>query len=322
MERLVKQIVSANKELLSVLWIILALWLINLVALEHRTFLNIYTLPVLFAAYFYGKRLGTLSALLCFLFVVLLTFFKPGLFAVRNSEPGLIRWLDIVTWGGFLILTGYAMGTLYESKERKMKELRETYYGVLELSSYLLSKDNYTQTHSYRTAVYSLKIGRYMGLDADTLEDIRAAALLHDIGKLEVSRSILYKAAELTEDEYEEMKTHTEKGALILKPVGGTLKRVIPIILSHHEKEDGTGYHGKKGKDIPLEAKVIAVADYYDALVCDRPYRKALPPWEVKEAIVKGAGKEFDPRVVDAFVKAYDNRELEVFEVLASVIGQ
>ncbi len=148
------------------------------------------------------------------------------------------------------------------------------------------------------------------------MEDVRAAALLHDIGKLEISRNILYKAAKLTEQEFEEMKKHPERGAVFLSPVGGTLRRVIPIILRHHEKIDGTGYFGNKGDEIPLEARIITVADYYDALISDRPYRKALPPWEVKEAIIKGAGKEFDPRVVSAFVKAYDNGELDISDEL------
>lgn len=320
MEKFIRRLTSANKELILVLWIVSILWVIHYFAVAHRSFLNFYNFPVIFAAYFFGRYLGTLTALLSFLFVILLTWLNPKVFSLTPAMADLQRWLDILTWGAFLILTGYAMGALHESKEQKMQQLRETYYGVLELLSYLLSKDKYTHSHSCRTAVYSTRIARYMGLDEDRIEDIRAAALLHDIGKLEISRDILYKAAKLTEEEFEEMKKHPEKGAaLFLKPVGGTLRRVIPIILAHHEKIDGSGYYGQRGDEIPLEAKIIAVADYYDALISDRPYRKGLPPWEVKEAILKASGRQFDPRAVDAFVKAFENGAMEISHEWAMV---
>jgi HD-GYP domain-containing protein (c-di-GMP phosphodiesterase class II) len=114
----------------------------------------------------------------------------------------------------------------------------------------------------------------------------------------------------------EEMKAHVEKGVNVLSSVGGSLRRVLPIILSHHDKFDGLGYHPTKGNDIPIEARIISVADVNDSLVSDRPYRKALSPFEAREIILKGAGSDFDPAVVKAFESAFRKRNMEVPEVL------
>ena len=133
------------------------------------------------------------------------------------------------------------MGTLYEHKNRQLTELRQTYHGILLILRHFISKDKYTENHSYRVSVYATKIASSLGLDAERLEDVRAAALLHDIGKLDISRSILYKAARLTEDEFKEMQEHVDRGISLLEPVGGSLRRILPIILAHHDKFDGSG---------------------------------------------------------------------------------
>jgi HD-GYP domain-containing protein (c-di-GMP phosphodiesterase class II) len=155
-----------------------------------------------------------------------------------------------------------------------------------------------------------------MGFSNDRIEDVRAAALLHDIGKLETSRSILYKAARLTDEEIKEVRTHVQKGIGILSPVGGSLRRILPIILAHHDKFDGSGYNSAKGQEIPLEARILSVADVFDSLVSDRPYRKGLSPFEARDIIVQGIDKDFDPKVVRAFEAAFRKQRLEVSEVL------
>ena len=129
---------------------------------------------------------------------------------------------------------------------------------------------------------------------------------------METSRQLLYKAARLTESEYAEIKKHTEKGVEVIRPVRRRLDRIIPIILAHHDKFDGSGYHPKQGEEIPLEARIISVADVYDSMTSDRPYRKAMTPRDAKEAITKGSGTDFDPRVVKAFLKAYQSGALEI----------
>lgn len=317
MSNTVRRIARANAEL----WLIFSLFvlaaILNFAVSQHRMVLGFYSLPTLFSAYTYGRRHAVLTAFASIFIVGLVVFVSPDVF---KQDIGVFlldqKWFEMTVWGGILVITAYAMGTLYERQQAQMRELRQTYDGVLLILQQFISKDKYTQNHSYRVSVYAAKIGASYGLGQERLEDIRAAALLHDIGKLDISREILYKAARLTKEEFEEMKNHVEKGIDILQPVGGTLRRVLPIILAHHDKFDGTGYHPTKGESIPLESRIISVADVYDSLTSDRPYRKAMSPYEAKEIIEKGSGSDFDPGVVEAFKSAFLRRELEVPEVV------
>ncbi len=304
---------EVNKEL----WLLLSVFgiclLLNLLVDSQRMVLSFYTLPTLGSAYIYGRRHATLTAFGSVLLVTLMTWYNPVLFAATTAMSSQAStWLDITVWGGVLIVTGYSMGTLYEHKSAQLEEMRETYHGVLMILRHFVAKDPYTENHSYRVSIYAAKIASRLDLSQDRVEDVRAAALLHDIGKLDVSRELLYKAARLTKDEYEQMQQHVAKGVAMLEPVGGSLRRVIPIVLAHHDKFDGSGYHPSRGQEIPLEARIISVADVYDSLTSDRPYRKAMSTFEAKEIIVKGAGTEFDPKVVDAFLNAFRLGELEV----------
>jgi putative nucleotidyltransferase with HDIG domain len=242
-----------------------------------------------------------------------MSWYNPVLFAARGpvSLPG-ARWMDIAVWGGVLIVTGYSMGSLYEHRAAQIDELRETYHGVLMILRHFIAKDTFTENHSYRVSVYAAKIADYLRLSSGQVEDTRAAALLHDIGKLDISRDLLYKAARLTSSEYEQVKQHVSKGVALLEPVGGSLRRVIPIILAHHDKFDGTGYHPTEGAEIPIEARIISVADVYDSITSDRPYRKAMSPFEARDVIAKGAGTDFDPLVVEAFLEAFRKGDLEL----------
>ena len=308
---------EVNKEL----WLLLSLFsiclMLNLVVDGQRMVLSFYTLPTLGSAYLYGRRHATLTALGSVLLVCLMTWYNPVLFAATApvSVP-VTHWLDITVWGGVLIVTGYSMGTLYEHKTEQISELRETYNGVLMILRHFIAKDEYTENHSYRVSVYAARIAAALDLSPDRIEDVRAAALLHDIGKLDVSRELLYKAARLTGEEYEKVQQHVAKGVAMLEPVGGSLRRVIPIVLAHHDKFDGTGYHPNRGDEIPIEARIISVADVFDSLTSDRPYRKAMAPSEAKEIILKGSGTDFDPAVVAAFSEALRRGELEVPNVL------
>jgi putative nucleotidyltransferase with HDIG domain len=308
---------EVNREL----WLLLSLFVLagafNSLLDSHRMLLGLYTLPTLFSAYVYGRRHATLTALSSVLIVVLITYFNPALFGHRKDVlPISEKWFEITVWGGILLVNAYAMGTLYEHKEKHLHELRNTYHGVLMILSQFISKDKYTQNHSYRVSVYATKIAAQMGLPMETIEDIRAAALIHDLGKLDVSREILYKAARLTSEEYDQMQKHVDLGVQMLQPVGGPLARVIPIILAHHDKFDGTGYHATEGENIPLEARILSVADVYDSLTSDRPYRKAMSPFDAKETIAKASGTDFDPKVVEAFATCFRLGGMEVPEVM------
>ena len=310
------RLVEVNKELWLVLSLLLISLILNFVADAHRMVLGFYSLPTLFSAYFYGRRHATLTAFSSILIVALVVQFNPTIFGHRATPLVENKWIDITIWGGILLVTAYAMGTLYERKEAYVTELRKTYQGILIILTQFISKDKYTQNHSYRVSVYAAKIAARLGMNAERIEDVRAAALLHDIGKLDTSREILMKAARLTQSEYSEMRRHVDKGITMLTPVGGSLTNVLPIILAHHDKFDGSGYHPTSGESIPLEARILSVADVYDSLTSDRPYRKAMSPFEAKEVIEKGASKDFDPKVVDAFMAAFRAHEMEVPELL------
>lgn len=310
---LVQGLERANKELWLLLSMFAIMGLLNLVVDAQRMVLGFYTIPTVLSAYMYGRRHATLTAFGSVLLVVLFTYFNPvGLEALTTTAPVARHWLDIMVWGGTLVVTGYLMGSLYEHKDRHLVELRETYNGVLMILRHFISKDKYTENHSYRVSVYATKIAGAMNLQSERIEDIRAAALLHDIGKLDISRELLYKAARLTAEEYDEIKQHVNKGMTLLEPVGGSLRRILPIILSHHDRFDGSGSNPTAGENIPLEARIISVADVYDSLTSDRPYRKAMSPYEAKEILVKGSGSEFDPDVVAAFTDAFRRGDMEV----------
>ncbi len=313
----VRSLADVNKELWLVLSLLALAGIMNYLVTAQRMVLGFYTLPTLFSAYFYGRRHATLTAFASVFLVGLLAHYNPGLFEQTTGTTFVENgWYDLTAWGGILVVTAYAMGTLHEHHEARVTELRQTYHGLLLILRQFVSKDKYTENHSYRVSIYAAKIASYLGLSHQSIEDIRDASLLHDIGKLDISRQLLYKAARLTQDEYEGMKKHVEKGVDILEPVGGPLRRIIPIILAHHDKYDGSGYHPVSGEDIPLESRVIAVADVYDSLTSDRPYRKAMSTFDAKEIIVKGSGTEFDPRVVNAFLAAFGKGEMEVPEVV------
>ena len=311
------QLQAVNREL----WLLLSLFVmaavLNLLVDSHRMLLTLYGLPTLYSAYFYGRRHATLTAIASVAVIGLLMHYNPVMFSRHNPTPLLEdRWYDLTIWGAVLVITAYSTGTLYERKEEHIRELRQTYHGVLVILQQFIAKDKYTQNHSYRVSVYAASIAGEMGLNSDRIEDIRAAALLHDVGKLDISREILYKAARLTEKEFKEIQRHVEAGIQILEPVGGSLRRVLPIILAHHDKFDGSGYHPTKGEQIPLEARILTVADVYDSLTSDRPYRKAMSTFDAKKIIEQGSETEFDPKVVHAFLAAFGKGKLEVPELL------
>jgi putative nucleotidyltransferase with HDIG domain len=310
------QFERVNKEL----WLILSMFvialLLNYVVDSQRMMLSFYTLPTLGSAYMYGRRHATLTAFASVLLVALLTATTP-MVKLGTPAPTMGTWLDLTAWGGILIVTGYLMGTLYEHTNTQLTELRETYQGVLMLLRHFISKDEYTEHHSHRVSVYAARIATHLSLPASRIEDVRAAGLLHDIGKLEISRELLYKAARFTREEYDEIQRHVDKGVAVLETVGGSLRRVIPIVLAHHDKFNGSGYHPTRGAEIPLEARIISVADVYDALTSDRPYRKAMSPFEAKDVIIRGTGTDFDPQVVEAFLAAFRFGEMDVRTAVA-----
>ncbi|MBE0428114.1 MAG: diguanylate cyclase [Nitrospirae bacterium] len=173
---------------------------------------------------------------------------------------------------------------------------------VSSLIGALEARDIYTHGHSREVNKYVLIMGEAIGLSKDESIHLSRAALLHDIGNLEVSKLVLNKKGELTEEEWKQVKEHPQKGIEIIGYIPG-LHRCKPAILHHHERWDGTGYpSGLKGKEIPLEARILAIADAFSAMVSGRPYRPAISYQEAISVLKKQAGKHFDPELVEAFV--------------------
>ncbi len=165
------------------------------------------------------------------------------------------------------------------------------------------ARDHYTGEHSKKMVSIVKEVGRKLGLEKKDVINLERAAVLHDLGKIGISDSILRKKGRLTKKEYEEIKRHPVIGAEIIRSIH-FLKDVVPLILHHHERFDGSGYaSGLKGGNIPVGARVLAVADVYQALISDRPYRRAYPKRTAIKIIREGSGTEFDPEVVRAFLE-------------------
>jgi HD-GYP domain-containing protein (c-di-GMP phosphodiesterase class II) len=182
-------------------------------------------------------------------------------------------------------------------------------------------KDPYTRGHSDRVTRYSVLIATEMGLKEEDIEKIRVSAQLHDVGKIGIEDRILKKPGALTPEEFEIMKTHTTKGAAILRPVEA-LRDMLPGIELHHESLDGRGYpHGLKGEQIPLMPRIIMVADTFDAMTTNRPYQAAMDPEYVIRIINSLAATKFDPTVVAAMTKVFETGKLRINRA-AAVSGE
>jgi len=192
---------------------------------------------------------------------------------------------------------------LEERVEEQTGEIRKIFLGAIEaLVTALEAKDKYTGGHSRRVTEIALALGNELGLSEKDMEDLRWASLLHDIGKIAVDQIIQNKPARLTPEEYEHIMTHAHIGAEIVRPVVNG--KISEMIEHHHDHYNGNGLHQViTGNTIPLGARIIAVADAFDAMISDRPYRSAMSVAEAIDEIKNGASNQFDPAVVNAFLK-------------------
>ncbi len=192
-------------------------------------------------------------------------------------------------------------------KIRSIKDLETSYMETIaSLAAVVDARDPHTLGHSERVSNYATKIAERMGLSSDEVRVVREAALLHDIGKIGIRDSVLLKPATLTEEEMEEVKRHPSLSATILEPLK-SLDHLIPAIYHHHERYDGDGYvENLAGKDIPLEARILAIADAFDAMLSHRPYKRALSLREAVQELERNAGTQFDPELVRVFLECLE----------------
>ena len=181
---------------------------------------------------------------------------------------------------------------------------------VSSLAAAIDAKDTYTKNHSDRVSYYAVLLAKKIGLPEEEVEIIRDGGLFHDIGKIGIPDSILQKTSPLTDDEYSDIKNHPSIGAHILQPAK-IFDKIIPMVKHHHERFDGRGYpSGLKGEDIPLCARIVCIADSFDAMTSDRSYRPRYTLFKAIEEIENCKGTQFDPYLADAFVVAIkENKE-------------
>ena len=202
-----------------------------------------------------------------------------------------------------------------EELDKRKKNIEEMSLQLMQmLSTTIEAKDEYTKGHSHRVAEYSVLIARELGWNEKELSNLKNAAHLHDIGKIAIPDTILNKPSKLSEEEFSIIKEHTIIGANILKNIS-LIDHVQEIVRNHHERYDGNGYpDGLKGKEIPLHARIVAVADSYDAMSSQRIYRNQLPPEKIIQELENNKGTQFDPEITDIFLKLLREDRIHVKE--------
>jgi len=237
-------------------------------------------------------------------------------YMVGAAVAGLVHFLNgHIGWQSSLLILPpiylmYRSYRLYlgklETEKRHAEQVSSLHLRTIEaLALAIEAKDETTGEHLQRVRVYAMELAKELGLSEDETEALRAASVLHDIGKLAVPEHIISKPGKLTPEEFDKMKIHPTVGAEILEQVHFPYP-VVPIVRAHHEKWDGSGYpNGLAGEDIPIGARILAAVDCLDALASDRQYRKALPLEEAMAKVAEDAGKSFDPRVVAILQRRY-----------------
>ncbi len=224
---------------------------------------------------------------------------RMGVFHVASKKPAAFSPEDLSTLERVTIQVAVAF-----ENSRLLTDLKELFTGIITaLANAIDAKSPWTKGHSERVTSYAVAIAQEMGMDEKGIEDIRIAGLLHDIGKIGTYDVLLDKPGRLTEEEYEIVKRHPEKGVELLYPIKH-LRHILPWIRHHHERWDGKGYpDGLKGQEIPLQARILAVADTFDSMTAERPYRQTPGREKAVEELRRCSGTQFDPDVVDAFLR-------------------
>jgi len=331
-----------NFEKIFILISIIAAAFITYFVPNNISFLNFFFLPVILAGYYVGVRLSVPGAVFCVCLVVLYVVVFPSKLQPPQDTAQVV--LFVLTWGCFLVLAGALVGKqqgkiqreqirlehlnaeMQEANVKLGKALAETVIGMATLSEY---RDRSTGQHLLRVSqlcrVLAEELRSKTPLDNyitdEYVEDLVLSSVLHDIGKVGVADSVLLKPGRLNEEEFEAVKTHTLVGGNVLDAIEKRLEGRSfftlgkQIAYSHHERWDGKGYpRSLSGADIPLSARIVAVADTYDAITTDRVYRKALSHDEAMHRICEARGTQFDPQVVDALTACQNSAQRVIAE--------
>lgn len=295
-----RRFAEVNKEW----WLVLSLFVIaavlDTVATRNQMMLCLYVLPTMFSAYFFGRRHAIHTAFASIFLVVLGWTLQSLLFHGNTTELLQHNWYDLIVWGTVLVALAYSMGTLF-------RELREMYEGMLLILGHMVSRDMDTQQRARRLAWTATAIGREAGLTNDQLSDLQSAALLQEIGTMEISRDVLAKAARLTRADRKQVREGASKGEHVRREGLHSLERVIPIMLAANNEVD---YYSASKIDATMESRVIAIASEYNALISNAENRSALSPHVARSIILRAAGTRYSFDVVNAFIAAFDSGSL------------
>ncbi len=204
---------------------------------------------------------------------------------------------------------------LGRSQQLLLAQLQESYEAsLIMLANAIEVRDPYTRGHVERVMNYAQTIAEYLGWSSTEINNLRFGSILHDIGKINIPENILRKSGSLSEEEWVEMRKHPEMGAELVKGIH-YLDPAVPVILYHHERWNGSGYpFGMKEEDIPLSARIVAIADSFDAMTTKRPYRDELTPEQACNEVISGSGFQYDPLMVEAFQHAWETEKItEIF---------
>ncbi len=294
-----------NKELWLLLSLVLIAALIHFLVASQAMALVFYFLPTLYSAYHFGRRHATLTACASVCLVVLLIYVNPAMFNRRTDYMPLdSRWFDITVWGGVLVVTAYAMGTLYERNQKSVNELKDGYDGMLAILQQFLCNQKNSEADSFRVSSYATRIAGALGLDAESSEDLRTAALLRNVNAIGISNEILYKAANLSQEELEKGMRKGENGdATKAQLMGGSLRRAIPILVAAQQLHAS----GANPADSLIEVQILNLAEKFEVQV-NREGAGKTPSAQAVERIAKEYGDKYDSMIVDAFVKAFGQK--------------
>ncbi len=267
--------------------------------LFHVLFRLGYFIPLMLAALWFGVRGGAwLSLVCCLLLTVHIVVSWSGNVNENINQAAMIVLFPFIGIGfGFLIDRERAERDR-RHQQKSLAQRRTVIESISSLSAALNAKDSYTRDHSEDVATLAKKIGGELGLSDESLDRLYLSGIAHDIGKIGLKDDVLFKPADVTAEEMVQIRRHPEIAAAILRPISGA-SRIAELVLCHHEQLDGSGYpRGLKGEDIPLEARILTVADIYSALIDERPYSRGMRRQEALSTLHTMSGDKVDETVV------------------------